>query len=348
MNEMEQGRRRYFWVLKKWSSYSAWKKCADTFDQFVTEYETSVQYWPAGEAPPEYNLKYAYEAQQLYKKGLELLRSGNRIVWREHEEGYLKTAASRASKAMEAITSQSFNETMGGDHGYPKYRKWTEGLERLRQLKIAATPRVTLVAEPVPMKYYGNDKAPARKGIFDAQINAALDVIDPETGLPSYGLVPKECPPTPPPQSLVIESGEVLPCDGIWEPVFPREPAGLTDSLNYLLKGAKAPWALDEHRREMHKQNVLPISWRLVWEDERYRNGSTDDEDYEGPKEILAPLEQKGPTRIEGGLVCPRTGYWYTPAQENSRKFFNARDDMPIIVGSSYGATIWYWDNNQG
>ena len=51
--------------------------------------------------------------------------------------------------------------------------------------------------------------------------------------------------------------------------------------------------------------------------------------------------------RCEAGQLCPRDGFWFTPAQADSRRFFKAGEVMPS-VGGDYGATIWQWDLNQG
>jgi hypothetical protein len=48
----------------------------------------------------------------------------------------------------------------------------------------------------------------------------------------------------------------------------------------------------------------------------------------------------------EGGHPCPREGWWFTPAREDSRRHFRAGESMPKFAGD-YGATIWQWDANQ-
>lgn len=57
-------------------------------------------------------------------------------------------------------------------------------------------------------------------------------------------------------------------------------------------------------------------------------------------KEILARSEAKQP--------CPQTGFWWSPAKQHSRRYFNQGEIMPDFPDSQYGATIWYWDQNQG
>jgi hypothetical protein len=51
--------------------------------------------------------------------------------------------------------------------------------------------------------------------------------------------------------------------------------------------------------------------------------------------------------RCAANEACLRTGFWFTPAQIGSRRYFKQGDVMPS-VGGDYGATIWQWDQNQG
>ena len=51
--------------------------------------------------------------------------------------------------------------------------------------------------------------------------------------------------------------------------------------------------------------------------------------------------------RCPANNPCPKTGYWSTPAKLGSRSHFNQGDIMPDFPNSSYGKTIWMWDQNQ-
>ncbi|MCW7536716.1 hypothetical protein OOT46_02460 [Aquabacterium sp. A7-Y] len=53
------------------------------------------------------------------------------------------------------------------------------------------------------------------------------------------------------------------------------------------------------------------------------------------------------PGGVAAGQPCPREGYWFTPAGENSRRHFAQGELMPEVK-SDYGATIWQWDPAQG
>ncbi|SDR94255.1 PoNe immunity protein domain-containing protein [Pseudomonas oryzae] len=51
--------------------------------------------------------------------------------------------------------------------------------------------------------------------------------------------------------------------------------------------------------------------------------------------------------RVEAGQPCPRAGYWFTPAQANSRRHFQQGELMPCFTGSSWGDTLWYWSGEE-
>jgi hypothetical protein len=57
--------------------------------------------------------------------------------------------------------------------------------------------------------------------------------------------------------------------------------------------------------------------------------------------------EADGQGRVEGGMLCPRTGWWFTPAKAKSRHYFKAGELMPVVEGSDYGSTFWQWDVDQ-
>ncbi|WP_122412419.1 PoNe immunity protein domain-containing protein [Pseudomonas viridiflava] len=47
--------------------------------------------------------------------------------------------------------------------------------------------------------------------------------------------------------------------------------------------------------------------------------------------------------RVVAGDPCTKTGYWFTPAQANSRRHFQQGEIMPSISDSTWGDTLWYW-----
>ncbi|VVM70690.1 PoNe immunity protein domain-containing protein [Pseudomonas viridiflava] len=51
--------------------------------------------------------------------------------------------------------------------------------------------------------------------------------------------------------------------------------------------------------------------------------------------------------RIVAGEPCSKTGYWFTPAQANSRRHFQQGEIMPSISDSTWGDTLWYWSGEE-
>ncbi|BAV75087.1 hypothetical protein TRE132_31020 [Pseudomonas chlororaphis subsp. aurantiaca] len=51
--------------------------------------------------------------------------------------------------------------------------------------------------------------------------------------------------------------------------------------------------------------------------------------------------------RIESGKPCSKSGYWFTPAQPNSRRYFNQGEIMPSFSDSNWGDTLWYWSGEK-
>ncbi|WP_122625786.1 PoNe immunity protein domain-containing protein [Pseudomonas viridiflava] len=51
--------------------------------------------------------------------------------------------------------------------------------------------------------------------------------------------------------------------------------------------------------------------------------------------------------RVVAGDPCTKTGYWFTPAQANSRRYFHQGEIMPSISDSAWGDTLWYWSGEE-
>jgi len=48
--------------------------------------------------------------------------------------------------------------------------------------------------------------------------------------------------------------------------------------------------------------------------------------------------------KLRAGDKCSRTGYWQTPAQPESRQYFEQGVILPILNKSDWGEIYWYWD----
>jgi hypothetical protein len=134
--------------------------------------------------------------------------------------------------------------------------------------------------------------------------------------------------------AVKIKTDDIVKQNGIYLPDADDSCAGL------LIEGYEAfdaeigydPATMQPFRRE-------PTTWTLI---ERIADsgGGT-------PVDLTAPAAQPIlRIRVQAGQSCPEAGYYFTPAQENSRRYFEVGTLMPS-VGGDYGMTIWQWDLQQ-
>lgn len=121
---------------------------------------------------------------------------------------------------------------------------------------------------------------------------------------------------------------------------------------------------------DVDKESNL-LTQKILWEATNIRRTSDGtweknfpdtilDEDHTGPidwpsnwKEELAPalvtsLEQPVVQPSAGaGKLVPRSGWWFTPARANSRRYFQKDEIFPEAQGSDYGSTFWQWSPDQ-
>ncbi|ENZ1200571.1 type VI immunity family protein [Acinetobacter baumannii] len=71
------------------------------------------------------------------------------------------------------------------------------------------------------------------------------------------------------------------------------------------------------------------------------------DEDSHWPEgkrvnKIHAVLLEQDAIKVLGGEICPKTGEWYSPANNMKKRYFTEGEIMPEIEDNAWGETIWY------
>ncbi|MFN1266804.1 PoNe immunity protein domain-containing protein [Pseudomonas lundensis] len=61
-------------------------------------------------------------------------------------------------------------------------------------------------------------------------------------------------------------------------------------------------------------------------------------------KTLRDPITAAG---IAAGQLCPKSGWWFTPAKANSRRYIQQGIAFPAIEDSDYGTTFWQWSPDQ-
>ncbi len=153
-----------------------------------------------------------------------------------------------------------------------------------------------------------------------------------------------ECPPFNESSIGEIANGEEIIITGIYEPWLPI--TGKVGCPNYFLEGTIATDYQLEGTDEW-----ADVKWRLIWEDKRYLDGTIPEEekayifDSENIdiKDTYTYASSPEKLSIRAGQVCPKSGYWFTVAQENSRQYFKQGEVLPEIK-SDWGEVYWQFD----
>ena len=59
------------------------------------------------------------------------------------------------------------------------------------------------------------------------------------------------------------------------------------------------------------------------------------------------PAPPEPTLRKAAGELCPKSGWWFTPAKANSRRYIQQGVAFPAMEGSDYGTTFWQWSPDQ-
>ena len=331
-------RRKVFWLLKKYSSYTAWKALGDAYAKFVKAWERAIKLEDKDE-DTEFEteaLKSFWDGQKGFDKGLPLLKRGERSVFRYRASGYLGWHASYALGYAQRLMDPReyvFDWMKNKDDVIDAANKMSDNLLGL-YLVLERSDTIY----PAPVEPHS---------VFD----------------PLFG--PFNFPPTlsevPPPSAQTVETGETVSIDGIWEPEWsvPGSSSGFLARLtnpaasqtgrlekgcmNYLLADTVAPPYKESTARE-----TWPVRWRLIWEDTRYRDGTIPEEEaqYCAPPAPVSSAPLDGKLRAQPGGVVPKTGDWWSPAFQgaNQVRHFEQGERFPAIETTNYGVVIWYYD----
>ncbi len=82
-----------------------------------------------------------------------------------------------------------------------------------------------------------------------------------------------------------------------------------------------------------------PCKWYFV---EMIDGEYEDETDTAEPETVTATHHPNVPA----GQPCPEAGWWFTPAEPDSRRWFKQGEAMPS-VGGDYGQTFWQWSPDQ-
>lgn len=308
----DQVRRRLFWLLQRLSSYTLWQRKRDAWASFTQHLEQALKTWPEEMTKgfdPEVII-WAYDALRLYDEGLPELALGNRQVWQRQTGAFHQLT--RPVNLIELYFYWPCHDERGGQR-----KPYPPEIEKINKWRVLSQYRGDNLLYP-PHDNVCN--------IFDAEyLLAPGNYIYNLTHL-AYPVFPKNLPSVPERDDVIIQTDDLVPCDGIWEPVdiqYHRKLLIVKDGISgfknlgayqYFIRGMKAPRqdyydVIGELATEIiipdDPIRYRPVHWRLVWEDTRYCDGIIPDEsDY-----FLDDDPGKHIT-CRSGEICPHTGKW--------------------------------------
>lgn len=289
-----EDRQKLFWYLKRRTSYTAWQRVAEAFDNFAEIFEQQVRLEPITkrdscifETNWEHYFPEVLKGQVLYEKGLAALRNGDRTVWLYNERGLLDDAETIAGRWYVALVNHGPHGDIDLDGRY--LVELTDAMKRFSKISHdtcqVIQPRMAETPAPYAWTTYWQDDFAA---------------------LPLPEVLPD---PPVPKAEILVRSGEIAPVFGIYEPQVED------GCMNYLLGTIPAP-SLWESDGTSFTGRKLPVTWRLIWEDTRYINSPVPEEETSYfPTEPLPALSQSKPA-VQDLLsaftneICPASGEW--------------------------------------
>ena len=338
----EEDRKKVFWLLKKYSSYTAWNALGEAYSEFAAAFEYAIEHYvkmsPTSTQEQVDNAirdlsdwyKEILDGQIAFEKGLPLLKEGQRSVFRNTSTGYLRYAGGVRGFIRRIMDPEEFvfdwmpnkDEVVGAANKL--WREPFKGLalinERDENHQVASLGSQT-VFDPI----YGPFNIPLR-----------LSAV-----------------PTPTDITIQTEDDDV-PQSGIWEPEWEISP-GLLKSLtgtpvktekgcmNYLLAGTIAP-----KYKDGELEPEINVTWRLIWADDRYLDGIIPEEEAGYIAEVAQPQDQPAAGTHRGlpDEIVPQTGWWWSPAftGTDAFRYFTQNDHFPPTKTTNYGGVIWYYE----
>lgn len=368
-------RRKIFWLLKKYSSWTGWNALAQAYYVFANAWIEAMRRADDQDID-EFNQEATGEildGRIAFEKGMSLLKRGERRVFHGNLRqsfkawGYLNQGAYQLNFIRKIMDPEEYvfdwmknkDQVVAANDALQDIRFGQESILEREDKNVAPQGAWNVLAtfHPVYQLPMNNPKHMNFPEVLAPVPMAATITVQTDSEVALYGIYEPEWGEIASDKTGLL--GKLKSALGSqdkpanWKPTlvgpddeFPpprrREQIGC---MNYLLAGTKAPFYKDQERGP-----ALPVTWRLIWKDTRYLDGTIPEEE----TEYLAPVTDRpgqDPGKsfrhnVPGGSPCPEAGWWFTPAKSGSRRHFKAGETMPE-TDSSYGHTLWQWDEVQ-
>jgi hypothetical protein len=298
------------YLLERYSSLAYYKEMMDAFAALVATTEQALEQFMQ-DLPPDYRSRHLSQQPDIVwgERVIPNLRyalQGLRNGWIQLEAG------DDNGLTMTGNVNSSFT---GVNRDYDIDWMAQKHYDAYCEHELIASERASNISHTTQGNWGWGDLA--------AEYHEARGLLNPPKSWPQYRLD----------YSVQVTTDAKVPQTGVYLPDTDNS------SAQFLIEGWEA-WQANVSQNAGDAEYIKePTTWTLI---ERIADSGGN----RGWGDEPAALEANERIRVEGGQVCPQDGYYFTPAQTNSRRFFEAGTVMPSL-GGDYGMTIWQWDANQ-
>ncbi|MCT7329534.1 Imm71 family immunity protein [Ralstonia mojiangensis] len=332
----EHERKQIFFWLKQISSYTAWNRIFGLYQAWAqaTE-ECARQATEPGGPAADYGL--ILNGLAHCEEAVLRLKKGDKRIFKFDANGELAMADRLPTYWEKMLFRMEDGETLQRDEGN------TPGWTQFHQALVKLCAAWGECAPDILESQWLNEPAHTIYGDWFRE------------NLPKMHF-PSALPDVPTPRDeVLIPTGKTIPYSGIWEPVDapkpplfslfrnnekPTGPFPIIGCMNYLHGGSPAPIAKQETADDSLR---VSVTWRLLWRDTRYEDGTVPAEEAgyvflkpdPAEEETLSVASDAFDPLIwaESGQPAPQTGRWLAEHDLQASITLQAGEILPMHQG---------------
>jgi Immunity protein 71/Immunity protein 72 len=338
-------RKQIFYCLKRLSSLTAWARILQYYKDWLAVVEDSVREadengWNDDTSIPMAEYVLIAKGLAHFENGVLRLGNGDKRVFKFDSTGEFEMSARILDHWSQMIRRVSMGENTIKKHT-PLWHEFSLAVDALAQAwgECGQIILESRYFDDPALIWYGQWLRHEMESMwFPENLGKVPDPVD----------------------SIFIRTGEYTPYSGIWEPVDipkssllslltrapkPRPPFKIIGAMNYLHGGSNAPKIKVETERGTHE---ISTAWRLLWEDDRYKDGKAPEEEMDYRFSKPAAVSPPAPVRLGGseavwadsGTAAPYSGRWLAEFDLNAAIEVSAGEILPLQLGRKIR---WVW-----
>ncbi|AXV79140.1 MULTISPECIES: Imm71 family immunity protein [Ralstonia solanacearum species complex] len=341
---IDHERRQIFYWLKQISSYTAWSRILGFYRAWSDAAEhcarlMSEQGVTAPPKGPATDYRSMLNGLSHCEEAVLRLKTGDKRIFKYDANGELAMANRPLSHWDSLMARVEWGEYRAwSDENTPGWSAYHQALQALLQAWGECAPDI------IESSYLDTD-SPTFCNEYLRETLSQMSFPDPLPEVPDVEDI------------TLVRSGKRVPCSGIWEPVdAPKpnvfslfrsnepseEPLPIIGTMSYLHGGSDAP-----NMAAYAEERGLPATWRLLWRDTRYEDGTIPEEERnyvflkpEPEKEGAQPIASTTHEPFiwaTSGQPAPQTGRWLAEHDLQVSVALQAGEVLPLHQGHLVG-----------